>query len=258
MPAPLLPQGRQLGQLIRQLWKEQEASFLAMLRQYGPFAFSQFNPDKWLRSLIERTKPIFARYLIDGRNAMNRRLEARQRKKSLFAIPFPFHEPEIDDQFDIYNPEAVNFIQQYTYTFATSTLNTTRMKLNNAYSKLQRELSQGIEQGESLRKVTADVMRIFRDPQRAMTIAASEVSRAYHAGQEIAAKQSGVVTGKKWLASSDACKECLSLDGKIVALGEPFTVLPGGGPYASVQFPPLHPRCMCSMTDVLDDEWNPE
>jgi len=260
MTAPPLPQGRQLAQLVRQLWKEQEAAFLALMRQAGPFAFSQFRLERWLQPFIERIKPIYARYLLDGRTELQRRLARRQagRAKSIFNLPmFHLPEPKEDDQFDIYNPEAVNFINNYSYNFAFSTLQTTRMKLSNAYSKLQQELSQGIEQGQSLQQTTAEVMRIFRDPQRAMTIAASEVSRAYHAGQEIAAKQSGVVAGKKWLASSDACEACLALDGKIVALGEPFIVLPKGGPYATVMYPPLHPRCMCSMTEELNEEWQP-
>ena len=261
MTAPPLPKGRQLGQLVRQLWKEQEAAFLASMRQSGAFAFSQFRLEQWLQPFIERIKPIYARYLVDGRTELQRRLNQRQagRAKSIFSIPSPFsfEQPKEDGQFDIYNPEVVNFINNYSYQFAVSTLQTTRMKLSNAYRRLQQELAQGVEQGQSLQQTTAEVMRIFRDPQRAMTIAASEVSRAYHAGQEIAAKQSGVVAGKKWLASSDACEACLALDGKIVALGEPFIVLPKGGPYATVMYPPLHPRCACSMTEELNEEWQP-
>lgn len=253
MTAPPLPKGRQLGQLIRQLWKEQEAAFLASMRQSGAFAFSQFRLEQWLQPFIERIKPIYARYLVDGRDELQRRLNQRRRgAKSIFSIPSPFNfeQPKEDDQFDIYNPEVVNFINNYSYQFAVSTLQTTRMKLSNAYRRLQQELAQGVEQGQSLQQTTAEVMRIFRDPQRAMTIAASETSRAYHAGQEIAAKQSGVVSGKQWLASSDACEECLALDGKTVALGEPFIVLPKGGPYATVMYPPLHPNCVLGETPV--------
>ena len=254
MTAPPLPQGRQLAQLVRQLWKEQEAALTSALRTQGAAAFIGFNPQAWFNVFLERIKPIYARYLIDGRATMDAKL---RRKKSLWPIfDAPFETPDVDDEFSIYNPEAVNFINQYSYAFAQSTIDTTRMKLSNAYQRLKQELTEGIEQGEAIRTVTADVMRIFRDPSRAMTIATSEVSRAYHAGQEIAAKQSGVVSGKKWLASGDACEECLALDGKVVALGEPFTI-EGSGPYARVMFPPLHPRCMCSFTEVLNDEWNP-
>lgn len=251
------PQGRQLAQLVRQLWKEQEQQLLALMRQHGAFALQSINLEAWQAAFIERIKPIYARYLIDGRASMQARLE-RKRSKSLLSIPYAFQEPEEPDEaFTIYNPEAVNFINTYSYAFAASTLATTKLKLSTAYARLKQELTQGIEQGEALRTITADVMRIFRDPQRAMTIAATEVSRAYHAGQEVAAQQSGVVAGKRWLASSDACPQCLALDGKVVALGEPFIVLPGGGPYAVVMYPPLHPRCFCSWTEVLKEEWNP-
>ena len=266
--APPLPKGKQLAQLIRQLWKEQEAAFLALMRQSGPFAFSQFRLEPWLQPFIERNKPMYARYLIDGRNELQRRLARREREalratdaraKAIFNIPPPFNfeSPREDDQYDIYNPEVVNFINQYSYQFAVSTLQTTKLKLSTAYNRLQQSLSQGVEQGQSLQQTTAEVMRIFRDPQRAMTIAATETARAYNYGQAVAAKQSGVVSGKRWLASGDACQRCLELDGKIVSLDEPFVVLPGGGPYAVVMFPPLHPRCFCAWTEELNDEWQP-
>lgn len=257
MTAPPLPQGRPLAQLVRQLWKEQEAALVSALRTQGAVAFIGFNPQAWFNVFLERIKPIYARYLVDGRAAMDARLRRKKSLWHIFDVPQVMEPPEVDDEFSIYNPEAVNFINQYSYAFAQSTLDTTKMKLGNAYNRLKQELSQGIEQGEAIRTVTADVMRIFRDPARAMTIATSEVSRAYHAGQEIAAKQSGVVSGFKWLASSDACELCLSLDGKVVAIGQPFIVLPKGGPYAVVKFPPAHCRCQCSMTEVLSDEWNP-
>ena len=107
MTAPPLPQGRQLAQLIRQLWTEQEAAFLALMRQSGAFAFSQFRLEQWLQPFIERIKPIYARYLLDGRTELQRRLNQRRRgAKSIFSIPSPFsfEQPKEDDQFDIYNP----------------------------------------------------------------------------------------------------------------------------------------------------------
>jgi hypothetical protein len=67
-------------------------------------------------------------------------------------------------------------------------------------------------------------------------------------GQLMAAMDSGVATGKTWLASGDACEQCLELDGVTKDLDEPFIVLPGGGPYARVMHPPLHPSCLCDMT----------
>lgn len=258
-----LPTGRQLAQLIRQLWKEQEAAMMSALRQYGAFAFTQFDARRWEQALAERIKPILARYLIDGKEFVERRLAAamadrkRATTKAIVQFPSPLIDPQDDDNWDIYNPEAVNFINTYSYNFAASTIATTRGKLATAYQKLQSDLAQGIEQGEALKTVTASVMRTFRDPQRAMTIAATEASRAYNYGRGISAKQSGVVSGKKWLASSDACPECLKLDGKVVPLDDPFTILPGGGPYARVMYPPLHPRCFCDWTEELNDEWNP-
>lgn len=268
MPFPTIPQGRPLAQLLRQLWKEQEQVLLASLHRYGSQALLSFNPEAWQPTLLARIQPIYARYLIDGRNAQQARLAKQTKSLSFMTFGGQHysmsggepHDPDDpdnqNDAFTIYNPEAVNFINQYSYAFAQSTNNTTRMRLDNAYKRFQEGLAEGIEEGQALKTMTENVMRIFRNPQRAMAIAASESSRAWHGGQEIAAKQSGVVSGKRWLASADACEICLSLDGKIVPLGEPFAVI-GTGPYARILYPPAHTKCQCSMTDELSDEWNP-
>ncbi len=69
----------------------------------------------------------------------------------------------------------------------------------------------------------------------------------------MAAKDSGVVVGKKWLAKSDACKKfCKPLDGKVVGMDEPFDIQPKGGPYAVIMYPPYHPNCTCDWQPVID------
>lgn len=256
-----IPQGRMLAQLLRQLWKEQEAAVLNILRQTDGMGMDLVNLNLWFSAFVERIKPVYARYLVDGQQMMQERLQ-QSRNKSVVPLPWvtwpptapPVEELPLDDEFNIYNPEAVAFINNYSYWFSNSTNNTTKLRLSVAYQRFKEKLTQGIERGQSLKELTGEVMRIFRDPERAMTIAATEVSRAYHAGQLIAAKKSGVVSGKQWLASSDACELCLKLNGKIVPLDEPFAVI-GSGPYARVMFPPGHPRCFCTWIEVLTDRW---
>ena len=66
----------------------------------------------------------------------------------------------------------------------------------------------------------------------------------------MAAQEAGVER-HTWLASSDACEKCLELDGKTVAIGEPFYVDPKGGPYAVCLHPPRHVHCFCSLVEDL-------
>lgn len=146
-----------------------------------------------------------------------------------------------DPSFDVFNPRVLEAIRQAVYQFCDATNQTATRELGQAIQDLRRELSTGLERGEALSQLTARVQEIFDDPMRAFRIATTEASRAVHAGQLIAAEESGVVQGKRWLASSDACPLCLPLDGVEVPLDQPF-VIAGTGPYAVIQHPPRHPH----------------
>ncbi len=160
--------------------------------------------------------------------------------------------PKVGTGFAVFNSRVVEFIRTWTFAFCDSTNETSQHSVNVAVHKLRQELAEGLSRGETAQNLTRRVAKIFQDPQRAHAIAATETARAQHGGQLLAAKESGVVRGLRWLASSDACSRCLALDGKEVPLGEPFAVDPGGGPYAVVTHPPRHPLCQCSVVEVLD------
>lgn len=154
--------------------------------------------------------------------------------------------------FDIYRPESIEFIKTATYEFAASTMATATREANEAIADLRRALESGVSRGETVNEVNRRLFEIFADPNKAARIGVTESSRAVHQGQLVAAQESGVVTGLKWLASSDACKLCLELNGKVVPLGRPFYVSPKGGPYAIVTAPPRHVNCQCAATEVID------
>ena len=139
--------------------------------------------------------------------------------------------------------------RSYLYDFAASTLATSKYSVLEAYQKTQEIMGHGLASGDALTQTTQALAQVFQDPHRASMIAASESSRLYHGGQLITAEESGQVHGKTWLASSDACEECLALNGKSVPLDEPFVDRPGR--YGRVMHPPLHPFCMCSLTYEL-------
>jgi len=106
---------------------------------------------------------------------------------------------------------------------------------------------------------------------RAMMIARTESARAYTDGQNIAWDESGVVKGKKWLVSPNACEFCLAAQSEFgqnyIPLDKPFyeqgAVLNVGGKTMKLDFdnttgPPLHPNCRCTVIPEIDYEGEQE
>lgn len=159
--------------------------------------------------------------------------------------------PTLEFGFDVFNLRVLDFVRWWTYVFCDATNRTSQESVAVATGKLRLELGEGLEQGEAMINLTRRVQSIFVDPARAHMIAMSEASRAMHGGQLLAARDTGVVAGFQWLASSDACDLCLELDGKEVALDTPFAVDVGRGPYSIVLHPPRHPHCMCTVVETF-------
>lgn len=162
------------------------------------------------------------------------------------------------DAWSVRNPEVLAAIERSALAFAESTNKTTSLQLDEALARTRKELAEGVyEKGESVRQLTKRINAVFdrADRVRSRMIAASEASRAYHAGAESAAIASGVVLGWEWLVSEDACPLCQTVGrrAKFVRLGQPFAVNGTHPTYAEVKHPPLHPGCQCSMREVLDE-----
>jgi hypothetical protein len=161
--------------------------------------------------------------------------------------------------FNIVHPRVAEAILRLALNFCEATNRTSALRLDVATRRLREELQAGMEEGEALDKLAGRVAQIFLDPMRAYRIARTETSRAIHSGQWLAAKQSNVVKGKRWLASPEACKElCRPLDGKVVGLDEDFEFDAGAhAAYQAIPFPPRHPHCGCSITMVLMAQYLP-
>lgn len=152
--------------------------------------------------------------------------------------------------FDVFNPRVSEAIRSAALNLAQSTLATATMDVGHALDRTRGEIAEGLERGEGIERLNARIGQIFEDPMRAARIAQTEASRAVHAGQLLMAEESEVVNGVTWLASSDACPLCLSLDGQTVGLGEAFTTT-GRGPYGRIEHPPAHPHCLLPGTPIL-------
>jgi hypothetical protein len=143
---------------------------------------------------------------------------------------------------------ATNFVGELT--------GTTQQKVREA-------IRDGLTAGEPLSKIQARLMGITEDVptvagrveklsvfdrDRAITVGLTESSRARHRGQATYAQSLGS-WGLEYLASSDACDLCLSLNGKQVPHGEPFYVWPKApAEYRNVWYPPSHPNCVVGDT----------
>lgn len=222
-----LPSGKDLAAVLRKIFEKQRKKVLAKLGS-GTVAFAEL-PDQfialrdWDDELSEEVMPVVELYFEKGgRRLLNR----------IGASP---------DAFSVTSPNIRRAVQDATLKFSKSTNDTTSLQLNEALSKLRQELSAGLIEGDPLPLLRDRVNEVFDQAtqSRAQVIAASEASRALHGGQELAAKETGIVLKKRWLASGDACELCLPLADKVVGMEDNFAV-DGGGPYAAVPYPPRH------------------
>jgi HK97 family phage portal protein len=157
---------------------------------------------------------------------------------------------------NVSSPGVQDAIRQATMKFCAETNATTEMELSAALDKLREDLAAGLTGHENtIPELTRIVQNTFAnaDQIRAERIAMTEASRAIHAGQIQAAKDSGVVVGKKWLLAPDACELCQEIAAEnpdAIPLDASFKNM-GDGPYDDIQGPPGHPWCLVGETPVL-------
>jgi hypothetical protein len=127
-------------------------------------------------------------------------------------------------------------------------------------------VSTGVEQGLSIDQIADAIAEQGFSDERAQMIARTESAYAYSEGRIEAWKETGVVQGKQWLLSPDACEFCeaaaaqyadsaIGLDDDFYARGTVLTGTDGGQmtlSYRSVKAPPLHPNCRCDTIAALD------
>jgi hypothetical protein len=219
----------------------------------------RLNLKPWIEAMKEAAVPVIWHYYQHGAREKAKELLALlgKRRRSLGWQPIVRKNIStavrgIDFSFDLLLPQVRDAVQNAAFALAKTTMETAALEAKRAIQSARAQLDVGLRSGEGIRELNRRFYEIFSDPHKAARIAQSEASRAMHAGQLQAARESEVVRGLEWLASADACDACLKLNGKQVKLGEPFYVDPKGGPYSVVLHPTLHPLCMCSTKDVID------
>jgi HK97 family phage portal protein len=133
----------------------------------------------------------------------------------------------------------------------------------DTYSALERAISEGVKNGESLQKLKKRVEGVYSDAKgyRAERIARTESSRFSNKSAELVYKQSGY-SKVEWFINPGACEFCRTYAGRQKNIGSKFNnigdVITGdeGGQlridYTDIDAPPLHPSCTCSLVPVVE------
>lgn len=239
-----LPEGAQLRKFLKATFRQQREEVLnrVLAKIVQPKAVYQGDIDLsgWDEILAAGATPFISIDLLKGAQDAAARLGA-------------------DLNISITMPKVKEAIAKLALKFSEETNETTSLSVNEAIAQVRDALQANLltEEGAavSLSQRIADIFDTA-EKYRAERIALTESSRALHVGQRMSAIESGVVKGFKWLCSADACDECKQIaadhaDG--IDLNGHFSVK-GDGPYDIVDEPPLHPYCMCTMTEILDEQ----
>lgn len=229
------PYERKLSNSIKQVNKDQKEEVIKKL----PGATKAIDPkklfdrDKYVATLIDLTEPIITDLYEKEGNAANEFIGAAE-----FSIT-----PELK--------KAIN----RAISLMSESYNDTTLAL------LEKELNDGIENGEGISELTDRVNRVygFSDEYRAERTAKTEVFRTANDAAHEAWKQTGVVKSIKWYTARDemVCEFCGPMDGTVISIEKSFfdegdTVSGSDGgtldlSYDSVNNPPLHPNCRCEI-----------
>lgn len=139
--------------------------------------------------------------------------------------------------------------------------------------RLNNTLAEGIAGGEGIGDLKRRVNTVYDniDSKRAERIARTETLKASNAATRFAYQQTGYVTGMQWAVNPTACPQCLEFEGKTVpldssflGLGESYSYTDESGEeqtatndYDTVETPPLHPNCMCTIIPTTGDLSSP-
>lgn len=171
------------------------------------------------------------------------------------------------DRWRVVNEFLRSAIRRSVLDFAVSTQKTFHDELLENYAStldaIRDELDKGrLQSGEAMPQLAKRIMQFFRDGNRARArrIAQTEATRAHHVAREQSARQSGVVVGWEWVATSASCPLCDAIasdssspDGRRrVKIGQPFAFVGSKSSYREVRFPPGHPHCRCTTRPILD------
>jgi len=244
-----LPDGAPLRRALRR-WHEKQ--LMAVLGKV-PARFDEiplgpgfFDLSGWDREMGESMTPLLSVYWDEA---------GRSLRESIGLDP---------DAWQVTDPNLKQTIEDTTFAFCESTNKSTSDAIERAHDRLRDQIREGVlEEGEALPALTKRVRSIFKtlDKSHAELIAITETNRAVHLASLRSAKESGVVAGKRWLLSANACPLCHKIADETnnekgsIGLDANFATVGSNPAYRDIKVPPGHPRCRCSWVSVLTDEY---
>lgn len=170
-------------------------------------------------------------------------------------------------EWDIRSTAIYDQIRTHVIKLAESTLAdikaSTLEETQRVISEIQGEVLAGQQAGENMRDRVKRIERFFGEESRwkARRIATTEASRAANWGYLAATADADWIVGYEWLLSADACPQCKAVgtvangQPRRVKKGSPFATGQSKDPfYATIQAPPLHPGCRCTLTGIIEDD----
>lgn len=167
---------------------------------------------------------------------------AYQMEKNL-KVPF-----EVGINFNLLRQEFIDTVVNYNW----SGVPFSKRIWDNQHAlvkSLRIELTQGLQQGESLDKVARRINKQFnRKAYESKRLIVTEAARVITDAQEQIYKDTGIVQQVQWMATleDNTCDECGELDGKRFDLND-----------TNKPKPPLHPNCRCCYIAIPFDEYKP-
>lgn len=144
----------------------------------------------------------------------------------------------IDLAFDVDNPLIQTILGQLARQ-VTNVAETTR-------DEIRLLVGRSASEGWSIDRLKREIIQhgVTASPVRAEMIAITETAKGYSLGSRALYRESGVVSGTRWLTTDNACPVCDPLNGKVAALED--------GEFAEgIAHPPAHPRCRCAIAPVV-------
>lgn len=151
--------------------------------------------------------------------------------------------------FDVLDTRCIEFLKVRAQRFAKRVNDVT-------WEGLRESLRQGITDGEGIPQLERRVLEVMGERIRSSpeTIARTEVVGASNGGTMLAWEQSGIVSGKRWLAEIDnrTRDSHVQAHNQIVGINDDFNVGDGAGPTpGQIGLAEEDINCRCSMVAVL-------
>lgn len=232
------PWERRIGTECASLMLDQKQSIVAQLRKRSftradaeDLADEPFDRQRWIKAFRVRMRPV-----LQGVYG-----EVADLAKDELGVSFGFN---------VKDPHVIRAIEAQVQSFAEEVNDTT-------WNLLRDSLTEGIANGESIDDLAKRVDAVMGDRIRSSreVIARTETTKASTSGTLESWRQSGVVTGKEWVASLDkrTRETHVAAHGQVVGLDELFTVgaATGTGP-GQMSSARESVQCRCSIIPVLD------